>query len=192
MIEKGWYVWVRRFLLVVGVLLLVLSLYELVDGVYLYQTTGVLSVNSPGAFLTVEEGSTFFANIGTSRAKVRLKPGGYTLVASINKSQTIKSFTISAKRTTYINLVVKNNSRPAQPQTIVNSNAVIKYLPFFGPNFSYEVSYKYNITPNAALPVIIITSPSSSGTQAAENWLAAIGFPAASLNVELVNGTPAK
>ena len=180
----------KRLLAVLTLLVIAAIVYEVADTIYLSQSTGTLVANSAGAFLTVEQEGTKLVNIGTSHATVRLKPGNYLLVASKGHSQVNVPFVIVGKHTTTENVNVSQAQNPDQSVSAVESNKLITFLPFIGPNFDYKVSYKYNITSQAALPVIVITAPNESYRQEALNWITAVGFNPALLNIEYDNASP--
>lgn len=177
-------VFIRRLLFIGVIICVVLAVaYEIGSAVFLRQTTGILRVNSPGAFLTVEQNGDKLVNIGISRAKIRLAPGKYVLIASLNKQQLRREFVIYKQETTTEDFIVTSPLPPQQSTAVVEGNALITYLPFIGPNFDYEVTYSYSYAQGFSLPAIIIIAPNSTYQQDALQWIRAVGFDPSVLNI---------
>ena len=180
-----------RFLLVFIIILLVLgTVYNLIDAIYINQVTGTLIANSPGNFLTIEQGKDKLVNLGWSTAKVKLRPGSYLLLASSGHSQTSSSFSIVAKKTTVKSISIKKTLSPGYLISSVDGNKLIASLPFIGPNFNYEINYKYQIMQKANLPIIVITAPNTTYRNDALNVIEALGFNPSVLNIQYVVATP--
>lgn len=180
----------KRFILLISLLFILITIYEVTYTVFILNTTGTLVVNSPGAFISIEQNDLQFANLGTSYNKVRLVPGSYNLILSKGFNQIVKPIFIKKNKTVKIDIMVNNSQISTQSLIISNTNKAINFLPFIGPNFTYKIDYRYNVTPQVAIPVITITSPDDSGRESAINWLKAIGFNPNLLNIEYITGLP--
>lgn len=180
----------KIILILILILIPILIVYEIGDTIYLKQNTGILIINSPGAFLTLEQGNSYLVNIGKSYAKIRIKYGNYELIATKGQGQVVKSFYIKKNEIINENFKVNMPVSLTQSASTVEGNKLIKFLPFIGPNFNYEINYTYNITPSAALPIITITAINSTYQQEAINWINAMGINSKLLNIKYINSQP--
>ena len=173
---------------IIGVTLVsLLSAYIIIDSIYIAQTTGILVVNSknPSATITVSQLNHQSANVGTGNARVRLTPGTYKVIASVNKAQAAQSITISKRGTSVVSLSPTSAGAIGQlPKKVVDSNALTQLLPYTGPSSEYKVSYTYEITGSSAQATIVITSPTEKGQQDALSWISKVGFTPSNLNIK--------
>ena len=101
----------------IAALLLIFSGYLIYSSIQVQQNTGVLSVSSKdsGAVLTISGSNLGAANIGNSKAKVRLEPGSYVVMANHNGRQATQTVQIKLKQTTNITL---DFNHPALPSVL--------------------------------------------------------------------------
>ena len=181
---------IKKILLLILILIPIFIVYEIGNTIYLKKNTGILIINSPGAFLTLEQGNFGLINIGKSYAKIRIKYGNYELIATKGQAQVTKSFYINKGQVVNENFKVNKPVSLSQSASTVEGNKLIKSLPFIGPNFNYEINYTYNITSSAALPIITITAINSTYQQDAINWINAIGINPKLLNIKYIYNQP--
>ena len=96
---------------------------------------------------------------------------------------------------------VTNNTLPAdQSQSLlkqqaqydqnIQSNSLVKLLPFFGPNFEYRVDYDINYATNPSSIVINITGPTAQSQQDAISWIKSQGYSINNLNINYITAQP--
>jgi hypothetical protein len=178
---------IARALTAFFVLVVFWGLYEVGLSVYQSQNTGTLEASSSGALLSIYQPSHQIQDIGTSSAKVRLKPGSYKLFASIGKRQESRTIVIYKKQTTVQKLTVTVPTAQTTPPNIIESDKLIKLLPFYGPNFEYTINYKYTFTSSIPQPIITIDTTAPTGLQDAEAWISGMGFNISLLDIQSIS-----
>lgn len=179
----------RKYIFIATLLVIVVSTYEVIPGIYLSQTTGTLAVKTsdPSAILTVSQVGHKSVNFGKGKAKIRLHPGTYQLFVSGDHKQKSKTITILKKQvdTEYIQLVTPEEQKQAQYAT--EANNLIKTLPYTGLTFTFRVSYVYQNINDTAKPIIVITAPTEQGHQGALNWIRSVNFDPTHLDIKYVS-----
>lgn len=85
--------------------------------------------------------------------------------------------------------VQQNNQK--QYNDSVYGNSLLQVLPFTGPNFEYEISYKVDYSQqNKPQLVIQIISPTPAGQSDAMDWLTSLGYDASKLNIQIIPSQP--
>lgn len=177
----------KRLFLITLILVSLLSVYWIIEAIYISQTTGILRASSTdtSATISVEQLNHHSVNIGVGSASIHLQPGLYKVLASHNRTQAVQNVQIYKKTASEVNLsptsaVAKNQL----PKKVVDSNALTQLLPFTGPSSEYKVSYIYQISANAAQATIVITSPTTKGQQDALSWISKVGFNPSDLSIK--------
>jgi hypothetical protein len=108
-------VWVRRLLVLLGVLFLIWGLYQVVSAINITQTTGILKAQASdkNAWLSISQDNHAAKIIGKGSAKVRLEPGVYYLAAQNGGSKATAILKIQKQKTA--NKYLKLSYTPAAP-----------------------------------------------------------------------------
>lgn len=175
----------KRWLAILIFLAIIFASFEVFTAVSTRQNTGLLTINSADlkATITLKQAGFPSINVGQGKAKVWLKPGTYTVLASDRPAQAAANVQIKAGKSHLVQL----NPASAQTQPTSNysqANELIKLLPYIGPNHSYTVTYKYNYSGSAARPVIEVYANTSQAKKDALAWLAKMGYKAANLPIQ--------
>ena len=179
----------RQLLIFGWVIAGLICAYVVISSIIVAQTSGTLVVTSPGATLTIIKPNYKPVNIGLGKARVRLAPGNYQLVATKKTNQSITNINIK-KQQTLVEVVTPTT--PAQSQQALQTaqaNNLIKQLPYEGPGSAYNVSYYYKYSGMVAQPIILITAPTQAAQQAAVAWIGSIGYNPSNLNIEYVTAS---
>ncbi len=179
----------KRPLLLIAVLVVIFSAYEIFSAVLASQTTGTLKVDvlTPSATITLRQTGHQSANIGVGHAKIRLRPGSYQLIATSGKLQTVKTVEISKNQTTVETIQLLTPEQAQQAQNIAEANKLIKFLPYTGRAYDYRVDYSYQFSGNLSQPLITVTAPTAAGQEAALNWISSFKIDPSKLNIKYVS-----
>jgi hypothetical protein len=121
----------KQLSILIALLIVVFSLYLVASAIVTASKTGLLHVSAsdPKAGLVISQADTQAAYIGTGNAKVRLKPGKYSVSASNNGYQAVATVQVYKKHTTTSYLSVRAKATAALPSAnniaFDNMNALI-------------------------------------------------------------------
>jgi hypothetical protein len=175
----------------VVLLVCLFSTYQIGSAIYLSQKTGTLIVDASDAkaTITLTQANHQLLDIGVGKAKVRLQPGSYKVIATDGKFQSTKDTQIYKKITTTANVTLNIQQQNQQAAYNVEANNLIsRYLPFTERHNEYRVSYLYQVNGDVAKPTIVITSSSAKGREDAIKWIQGLGFNPSHLQIQYAGG----
>jgi len=155
------------------------SSFQIYYGIDKSNNTGILNVTSSSdAILSIYRKNSETITIKSSKAKVRLDPGDYTIISTKNKAQISKNFSIIKKETTHISInmddLISNNQNIVEK--LKEKNNFIKLLPYIGPNSLFEINYSYDYSGSYATPIITVSGPNQDAWNQADDWINQKGF----------------
>lgn len=185
----------KRYLQAFVIVVVLIVVYQFIHALATKNSTGILEVdtNISNTTITVTKNNSLEKVIGTDSAKVRIQPGSYAVVASVDSKQASQEVSIQKGKTTLVSLTpvaqkaMSTTSSVPSIATQAEDNAIVHYLPFTGAALSYQITYKFT-GPNKTQLVLIVTAPTSAGQQLATTWLQGLGFNPSSLNIQYYYG----